>query len=83
LTESGVFDPNHKCPLGIISGKFPSHTIEGEKEVAKYFVPAVAIRDFRLSSPWVGRPAGETLFFGRVAAAVLENSDRSLLFVSS
>jgi nucleotide-binding universal stress UspA family protein len=31
----------------------------------------------------VGRQAGETLFFGRVAAAVLENSDRSLLFVSS
>jgi len=33
-------------PNGIISGKFPSHTIEGDKEVAKYFVPAVAIRDF-------------------------------------
>lgn len=31
----------------------------------------------------VGRQAGETLFFGRVAAAVLENSDRSLLFVSN
>ena len=31
----------------------------------------------------VGRPAGETLFFGKVAEAVLENSDRSLLFVSS
>ena len=31
----------------------------------------------------VGRPAGETLFFGKVAAAVLENSDRSILFVSS
>ncbi|MBV8524290.1 MAG: universal stress protein [Acetobacteraceae bacterium] len=31
----------------------------------------------------VGRPAGETLFFGKVAAAVLENSDCSLLFVSS
>ena len=44
--RSGVFDPNHKCPLGIISGKFPSHTIEGDKEVAKNFAPAVAIRDF-------------------------------------
>jgi nucleotide-binding universal stress UspA family protein len=31
----------------------------------------------------VGRPAGKTLFFGKVAAAVLENSDRSILFVSS
>jgi Kef-type K+ transport system membrane component KefB/nucleotide-binding universal stress UspA family protein len=31
----------------------------------------------------VGRPSGETLFFGKVAAAVLENSDRSILFVSS
>jgi nucleotide-binding universal stress UspA family protein len=31
----------------------------------------------------VGRPAGETLFFGKVAAAVLENSDCSILFVSS
>jgi nucleotide-binding universal stress UspA family protein len=31
----------------------------------------------------VGRPAGETLFFGKVAAAVLENSDHSILFVSS
>jgi nucleotide-binding universal stress UspA family protein len=31
----------------------------------------------------VGRPAGETLFFGKVAAAVLENSGHSLLFVSS
>ena len=31
----------------------------------------------------VGRPAGETLFFGKVAAAVLENSDCSILFISS
>ena len=31
----------------------------------------------------VGRPAGETLFFGKVAAAILENSDCSILFVSS
>jgi nucleotide-binding universal stress UspA family protein len=31
----------------------------------------------------VGRPAGDTLFFGKVAAAVLENADRSILFVSS
>jgi nucleotide-binding universal stress UspA family protein len=31
----------------------------------------------------VGRPAGKTLFFGKVAAAALENSDRSILFVSS
>jgi Kef-type K+ transport system membrane component KefB/nucleotide-binding universal stress UspA family protein len=31
----------------------------------------------------VGRPAGNTLFFGKVAAAVLEDCDRSILFVSS
>jgi Kef-type K+ transport system membrane component KefB/nucleotide-binding universal stress UspA family protein len=31
----------------------------------------------------VGKPAGDTLFFGKVAAAVLENSDHSILFVSS
>jgi hypothetical protein len=43
---SGVFDPNRKCLLGIISGKLTSHTPEGDKEIAKYFVPAAAIRDF-------------------------------------
>jgi Kef-type K+ transport system membrane component KefB len=31
----------------------------------------------------VGRPAGDTLFFGKVAAAVLENSNHSIIFVSS
>jgi len=31
----------------------------------------------------VNRRPGETLFFGKVAAAVLENSERSILFVSS
>jgi Kef-type K+ transport system membrane component KefB/nucleotide-binding universal stress UspA family protein len=31
----------------------------------------------------VGRPAGDTLFFGKVATAVLENSNHSILFVSS
>jgi Trypsin-like peptidase domain len=43
---SGVFDPNRKCLLGIISKKLTSHTTEGDKDIAKYFVPAVAIRDF-------------------------------------
>jgi hypothetical protein len=43
---SGVFDPNRKCLLGIISGKLTSHTTEGDKEIAKYFVPAVTIRNF-------------------------------------
>ena len=43
---SGVFDPNRKCLLGIISGKLTSHTTEGDKDIAKYFVPAAAIRDF-------------------------------------
>ena len=31
----------------------------------------------------VGRPAGDTPFFGKVAAAVLENAECSILFVSS
>jgi Kef-type K+ transport system membrane component KefB/nucleotide-binding universal stress UspA family protein len=31
----------------------------------------------------VGRPAGETLYFGNIAAAMLENSQHSMLFVSS
>jgi Kef-type K+ transport system membrane component KefB/nucleotide-binding universal stress UspA family protein len=31
----------------------------------------------------VGRPAGDTLYFGKIAAAVLENSQHSILFVSS
>ena len=39
--------------------------------------------DYNLIVMGVGRPAGETLFFGKVAAAVLEHSDRSVLFVSS
>ena len=43
---SGVFDLAHRCLLGIISGKFTSHATEGDKEIAKYFVPAAAIRDF-------------------------------------
>src|SRR5262245_41001571 len=40
---SGVFDPNRKCLLGIMSRKFT--TIDG-KDIAKYFVPAREIRDF-------------------------------------
>ena len=31
----------------------------------------------------VGRPAGEMFFFGEVAGAILENSDCSIMFVSS
>jgi len=31
----------------------------------------------------VGRPAGETLYFGKISAAILENSQHSILFVSS
>ena len=43
---SGVFDPNHKCLLGIMSRKFTIHTAKGDKDVAKYFVPAAVIRSF-------------------------------------
>jgi nucleotide-binding universal stress UspA family protein len=31
----------------------------------------------------VGRPASETLYFGKIAAAALERSQHSMLFVSS
>jgi hypothetical protein len=43
---SGVFDPNRKCLLGIMSRKFTVRATKGDKDVAKYFVPAAAIRDF-------------------------------------
>jgi hypothetical protein len=43
---SGVFDPNRKCLVGIISQKFTSHMPEGDRDTAKYFVPAAAIREF-------------------------------------
>jgi hypothetical protein len=33
------------------SRKFISHTTEGDKGVAKYFVPALAIRDFMPVEP--------------------------------
>jgi nucleotide-binding universal stress UspA family protein len=39
--------------------------------------------DYNLIVLGVGRPAGDTLFFGKVAAAILENSKHSLLFISS
>jgi hypothetical protein len=39
---SGVFDPQHKCLLGIMSQKIMS----AGKDVAKYFVPAAEIRTF-------------------------------------
>jgi len=31
----------------------------------------------------VGRPAGDMLYFGKIAAAVLEKSQHSILFVST
>ena len=43
---SGVFDPQRKCLLGIISRKISTESPEGLKDVAKYFVPANEIRDF-------------------------------------
>jgi Trypsin-like peptidase domain len=39
---SGVFNPDQKCLLGIISRKF---MMDG-KDIAKYFIPAGEIRDF-------------------------------------
>jgi hypothetical protein len=43
---SGVFDPHRKCLLGIMSRKFTSQTPDGNRDTAKYFVPAAAIREF-------------------------------------
>jgi hypothetical protein len=43
---SGVFDPQRKCLLGIISRKFSTDSLQGLKDIAKYFVPANEIRDF-------------------------------------
>jgi hypothetical protein len=39
---SGVFDPDRRCLHGVMSRKF----MQGDKDVAKYFVPAREIRDF-------------------------------------
>jgi hypothetical protein len=43
---SGVLNPNRKCLLEITSQKFTVHTTRGDKDIAAYFVPAAAIRDF-------------------------------------
>lgn len=43
---SGVFDPNHKCLLGIMSRKFTREVGGKTEDVAKYFVPAHEIRAF-------------------------------------
>jgi hypothetical protein len=43
---SGVFDPYRKSLVGIMSRKFTSHMPEGDRDTAKYFVPAAAIRQF-------------------------------------
>jgi hypothetical protein len=47
---SGVFDPDHKCLLGIMSRKFLNRTPEGDKDIAKYFVPTPTIRQFIAAS---------------------------------
>jgi hypothetical protein len=44
---SGVFDAGQKCLLGIMSRKITSKAPEREEiDIAKYFVPASAIRAF-------------------------------------
>jgi Trypsin-like peptidase domain len=43
---SGVFDPDRKCLLGIMSRKFTSNVTGTNKDIAKYFVPAATIREF-------------------------------------
>jgi Trypsin-like peptidase domain len=48
---SGVFDPHNKCLLGIMSQKIFSRTPEGDKDLAKYFVGADAIRRFLPTDP--------------------------------
>jgi hypothetical protein len=42
---SGVFDPDRKCLLGIMSRQITVQTSKGAKEL-KYFVPASDIREF-------------------------------------
>lgn len=46
-------------------------------------VPQARLGRYDLVVRGVGRPAGEMLYFGRIAAAVLEYSQHSILFVSS
>ena len=48
---AGVFDPQRKCLLGIISRKISTDSLEGPKDIAKYFVPANEIRDFLTAAP--------------------------------
>jgi len=43
----------------------------------------VRLGNYNLIVMGVGRPAGEALFFGKVATAVLDNSPSSIMFVSS
>jgi S1-C subfamily serine protease len=43
---SGVFDPDGKCLLGIMSAKITTHAPAGDKDIAKYFVGADRIRVF-------------------------------------
>jgi hypothetical protein len=45
LSGSGVFDPNRKCLLGIMSRRLTLQTSNGVKSL-KYFVPAADIREF-------------------------------------
>jgi hypothetical protein len=47
---SGVFDPQRKCLLGIISRKFLADSPQGLKDIAKYFVPPNEIRDFLMGA---------------------------------
>jgi hypothetical protein len=53
-----------------------------EKQIAPY-VRQARLGRYDLVVMGVGRPAGETLYFGKIAGAVLENSQHSILFVSS
>ena len=46
LSGSGVFNPDRKCLLGIMSQKITARTLKGDIDLAKYLVPAAAIRDF-------------------------------------
>ncbi len=43
---SGVFDPENKCLLGIMSRKFTVSSPNGPKDIAKYFVPVQLIQSF-------------------------------------
>jgi nucleotide-binding universal stress UspA family protein len=70
-----------ECCRKILQRKSPLDALRLDIAPEDAILRQASLGNYNLIVMGVGRPAGETLFFGRVAAAVLENSDRSLFFV--